>query len=212
VTLKATEPSVIARIYPHVDEIADWRAQQSVRLLWDRVAALEARLQGVEATQGDLVAASNRHQDQLVRVDRKADETLALVQGVEGEPWAGSGGGGGGGGGSGALIWAWVDRSGPTVDSPYATGPQTSDEYRDYFYGLISRTLGEAADDWVQVLTDSGIPTGLDAGVPPDDTMPFFALTQQIGAGGVRGRLFLPTSTPDGLGYYAHPFDVLADA
>ena len=32
------------------------------------------------------------------------------------------------------------------------------------------------------------------------------------GAGGPRGRLFLPTETPDDLGYFTRPVDILEDA
>lgn len=36
------------RLYPHVDDIRDWRAQQTIRLLWDRIHDLEGRLQAAE--------------------------------------------------------------------------------------------------------------------------------------------------------------------
>ena len=91
-------------------------------------------------------------------------------------------------------MWAWVDKGGPAVDSPYAGGPQTAEAYKAYFFSLIGKTEGSDASDWVAVLTASGIPTGLAAGVVPTTSMPYYALTQQIGAGGVRGRMFLPTS------------------
>lgn len=112
---------------------------------------------------------------------------------------------------SGALVWAWNEMSGPPVDSPSSGGPQTADAYRDYFFDLIGKTIGEDASDWVAVLTGSGIPNGLAPGEVPMDGMPHWALTQQIGAGGVRGRLFLPTSEPDALGYFSRPVDVLAN-
>jgi hypothetical protein len=57
--VKSAEPPEIRRQYPHVDDITDWRAQQTTRLLWDRVFDLESRLQGAETTQGDLVTAVN---------------------------------------------------------------------------------------------------------------------------------------------------------
>jgi hypothetical protein len=78
--LRATDPAVLKRQFPHVDDVKDWRAQQSLRLLWDRIFALEERLQAVLATQGDLVSATNRQDDQLTAVDRKADEALAIAQ------------------------------------------------------------------------------------------------------------------------------------
>lgn len=78
VTLAPT-PS-LKRQYPHVDDITDWRAQQSIRLLWDRVFDLEARLQGVEATAGDLVSQANDQEDATTRALRRANEALAEVQ------------------------------------------------------------------------------------------------------------------------------------
>ena len=77
-----------------------------------------------------------------------------------------------------------------------------------YFFWLIQRAENMPADDWAEVLTTSGIPEGYPPGVTPQPNL-VYGLTQQIGAGGVRGRLFLPTTTPDPLGYYAHPIDVL---
>lgn len=114
---------------------------------------------------------------------------------------------------SGSFVWAWKPLPGsPPVDSPYGSGPQDEAAYKTYFWGLIGKTEGEAAGDWEAVLTASGIPNGLDSGVQPTDSMPFYALTQQIGGGGVRGRLFLPTSAPDGLGYYSFPVDLLTNS
>lgn len=205
-TITRAELPTLKRLYPHVDDVQDWRAQQTIRLLWDRIWALEGRLQQLDTDVGDLVAASNAQEDQLTQVDRKADEALAIAQQPEeaAEPESVAG--------SGPLVWAWVDRGGPAVDSPYdPTGPLTDSDYKTYLFGtVLGVTEGDPADDWFDVLTASGIPTGLAIGVVPDNTMPFYAMTQQIGAGGVRGRVFLPTSTADAIGYYAHPFDVLA--
>jgi len=62
------------------------------------------------------------------------------------------------------------------------------------------------------VLGASGIPAGLPPYVVPDASMPLSAMTQQIGSDGrIAGRIFLPTATPDDLGYYAHPFSPLRD-
>jgi hypothetical protein len=55
----------LKRQFPHVDDIEDWRAKTSVRLLWDRVFDLEGRLQATEATVARLVAASNTQETQL---------------------------------------------------------------------------------------------------------------------------------------------------
>lgn len=78
-----------------------------------------------------------------------------------------------------------------------------------YYYWLIGRADGQMADDWISVLTESGIPAGFSPYQVPYDNG-FYGLTQQIGSGGVRGRLFLPTAYPDDLGYYSHPVDLLA--
>jgi hypothetical protein len=96
---------VLSRQYPHVDDIKDWRAQQSIRLLWDRVFALEARLQATETTAGDLVTATNAQDDQLQTLDRQAGDTAALLQVTRREVTEAGGGGplpGGGDGGQGA--------------------------------------------------------------------------------------------------------------
>lgn len=111
--------------------------------------------------------------------DYRADELAALGQGPGAEHPPG------------------VDTNGVLTD------PQA------YFFSLINRTSGSPANDWVTVLTASGIPPGLAPGVRPYDNG-FYGLTQQVGADGVRGRLFLPTATADGLGYYSHPVDLLA--
>ncbi|HEX5579103.1 MAG TPA: hypothetical protein VFY43_05495 [Candidatus Limnocylindria bacterium] len=80
----------LKRQYPHVDAVEDWRAQQSLRLLWDRVFSLEERLQAQLATQGDLVDAVNANEDRLGQVQRVAGEALAIAQRTAGE--AGEGG------------------------------------------------------------------------------------------------------------------------
>jgi hypothetical protein len=56
-TLPPVKP--IRRVYPHVDEITDPSAQQSVKLAWDRIHSLEERLQAAEAANATLVAAHN---------------------------------------------------------------------------------------------------------------------------------------------------------
>lgn len=75
-----TEVEALKRVYPHVDDIEDWRAQQSIRLLWDRVFDLTAQLKAAQATVGDLVNAQHAHDDAVKTADRKADEALALAQ------------------------------------------------------------------------------------------------------------------------------------
>jgi hypothetical protein len=70
----------LKRQFPHVDRIEDWRAQQSVRLLWDRVFDLEGRLQAAEATITQLTSASNTQETQLHEVSQKANQALAEAQ------------------------------------------------------------------------------------------------------------------------------------
>jgi hypothetical protein len=77
-------PPELKRQYPHVDAISDWRAQQSLRLLWDRTYDLEARLQGATATIDDLIARSSAHSDRIVAIQRAAGEALAVAQGAAG--------------------------------------------------------------------------------------------------------------------------------
>jgi hypothetical protein len=96
----------------------------------------------------------------------------------------------------------------PPVSNPFCSGGRLVDP-RGYFYSLIGRREGDPALDWVEVLNRSGIPAGFGPGVRPPDDAPFYGLTQQIGSGGPRGRLFLPTDTPDELGYFSHPVDIL---
>ena len=69
-------------------------------------------------------------------------------------------------------------------------------DMRAYFFNLIGRTEGQSARDWVAVMRASGIPAGPTAGVRLPSNAPFYGLTQQIDSGGgLRGRVFLPTST-----------------
>jgi len=88
----------------------------------------------------------------------------------------------------------------------------TFDDYGRYFFSLIQRAVGQPADDYAAVLGASTIPAGLPPGEVPDAAMPHHAMTQQIGSDGrIAGRVFLPTATPDELGYYAHPVSPLRD-
>ena len=77
---KIAERQHLSRQYPHVEAITDWRAQQTTRLLWDRVFDLEERLQSNEKTAGDLVEISNDQDDHLVQLRRTTGEALALAQ------------------------------------------------------------------------------------------------------------------------------------
>ncbi len=89
--------------------------------------------------------------------------------------------------------------------------PQTEPEAADWFYAGIGRVPGSAAPDWEQVMENCGLPPGYGPNVVPNAMMPFFAFTQQY-SGGPKGRIFLPTSKPDDLGYYTRCIQYLDDA
>jgi hypothetical protein len=82
---------------------------------------------------------------------------------------------------------------------------------RAYVQYVLNRQIGQPAPDWEVVLQASGIPaTSPVAGTIASDA--FYGITQWKGsAGNVRGRLSLPTATPDSLGYFTRSVDVLAD-
>lgn len=103
-TIKATDPTAIKRIYPHVGEVEDWRAAQTIRLLWDRIHDLTERLQASEATITELVAGHNTNETAVTTASLNARQALtmsqaALAGSIDGGGGAGSGGGGTGGGG-----------------------------------------------------------------------------------------------------------------
>ena len=112
---------------------------------------------------------------------------------------AGGAGGAGGAGESGPQVWAWIDRGGPPVVG------NTLDGYRAEFFGKIGKASGQDAPDWVAVMNSSGYPKN------PAIGEKFSGIYQQASSGGEpRGRLFLPTATPDDEGYYFHTIDVTA--
>lgn len=75
-----TPPEDLKRQYPHVDDIEDWRAKQSLRLLWDRSFDLEGRLRANETDASTLVDTANEHATQLDEQKRLAGEALAKAQ------------------------------------------------------------------------------------------------------------------------------------
>lgn len=209
-SITPADPPELKRQFPHVDDIADWRAKQSIRLLWERVFDLEARLQAATTTVGDLVNATNRQDDAITLADRKADEALAITQQVEQET---AETGGSGPVVSGPLVWAWIDMK-PTGAPGVAPGspggaPATMTDWQNYFYGLTGiPTIGDPADDYEDKMLDL-VAAGMKVNpVPweiPSAAWPFFGLSVMIDAGGhPRGRIWLPTAVPDSLGYYTH--------
>lgn len=206
-----TDPTTLKRQYPHVDNVEDWRAQQSLRLLWDRVFSLEERLQAATVTLGDLAEASNQHETDLTRAERKADEALAIAQRVESE--TGEGAEGSGPVVSGPLVWAWIDMT-PTRPPGVAPGspggaPVTMTDWQNYFFGLTGiPTIGDPADDYEDKILDlvaAGMKVNPVAWEIPSAAWPFFGISAMVDAGGhPRGRIWLPTAAPDALGYYTH--------
>jgi hypothetical protein len=97
--------------------------------------------------------------------------------------------------------------------------PQTEQEFRDYFYTLIGRAFGAPASNWEEVMEGvyewqgawMKIPPGVGPGIKADASWPFYGLTQQY-SGGPKGRVFLPSNTPDDLGYYTRCMQYLDDA
>lgn len=102
-TIRATDPTSLKRIYPHVSEISDWQTAQTIRLLWDRVWALEERLQAAQTTITDLVAGHNENAATLDTVGQDARQALAGQQAGDGTGVGGAGSGTGGAGGSGSA-------------------------------------------------------------------------------------------------------------
>jgi hypothetical protein len=102
VTIESTPVSGIKRIYPHVNEVADWPAAQTIRLLWDRIHDLEERLQANQATITQLIEGHNANEAAVDVAAHDARQAMSIAQqGAVGESIPGGGGGGGGAGGGG---------------------------------------------------------------------------------------------------------------
>ena len=109
--------TVLKRQYPHVDGITDWRAQQTIQLLWERIFSLEERLRAAEATITTLVEATNTQEAAIESVSLQAQEALALSQRVGQAAESDTGGGGGGelpNGGDGGQAQEGVNAGLPT--------------------------------------------------------------------------------------------------
>lgn len=97
--------------------------------------------------------------------------------------------------------------------------PQTEDEFKEYVYALIGKTLGAPAPDWSAVMSASypwqgqslRIPEGVGPGVRQQPDAPFFGLTQQW-SNGPKGRVFLPSDQADENGFYTRAMQYLDDA
>ena len=60
-------------------------------------------------------------------------------------------------------------------------------------------------------MTNANIPPGFGPNIKADASFPLFGLTQQF-SNGPKGRIFLPSATPDSLGYYTRCIQYLDDA
>ena len=76
--VETVDVTTLPRKYPHVDAIADWQTQQTVRLLWDRVLGLEEQLTAARATIDRLVTSANTTEATASEALTKAKATLAL--------------------------------------------------------------------------------------------------------------------------------------
>jgi hypothetical protein len=101
------------RIYPHVAEVTDKPAQQTIKLLWDRVQELTERIeigdiaQRFAAVESSVSGTNTRIDEQEDQLESNPAEALATQipsgGGTPGEPPPPGGGGGGGGTGSGSC-------------------------------------------------------------------------------------------------------------
>jgi hypothetical protein len=98
VTIKTTSTAAIKRTYPHVNEVEDWRAQQTIRLLWDRLHDLTEQLQALQATTTQLVDGHNANETAIATASQDARQALSISQQIGGGTTLPGGGGGGEGG------------------------------------------------------------------------------------------------------------------
>lgn len=72
-------PEPVVRTYPHVDEVTDWPAQQSIKLLWDKVHDHESRIRAGVANDRQWVTAANAHGDKIITIQTAQAETSLIV-------------------------------------------------------------------------------------------------------------------------------------
>lgn len=99
-TIRATAASGIKRIYPHVNEVADWPAAQTIRLLWDRIHDLEERLTAAQTTITQLVSGHNTNEASITTASQDARQALSVSQRATASAILPGGGGTTGGGGT----------------------------------------------------------------------------------------------------------------
>ena len=83
----------MAKAYPHVEQISDWNAKQTIRLLWDEIHALQAQ---AETLQGDVRAAQTSlttFGTRLTTAEQTAEQASLAIATVDPVTGAASGGG-----------------------------------------------------------------------------------------------------------------------
>lgn len=90
--------------------------------------------------------------------------------------------------------------------------PQTEAEAQDYIYTIYQRTIGQPANDWAAVQQNSNLPRNIyTPGMQATASWPNFGITQMWGAGGPRGRIFLPADAPDEGNWWTVQIQVIED-
>lgn len=100
--LSVIDPEPVVKTYPHVTEITDWPAQQSIKLLWDRIHDHESRLRAGVANDQQWVGAANSAADAVKAAQLTADHALAQAAAAPTTSGGGTGGGGESGGDGGS--------------------------------------------------------------------------------------------------------------
>ncbi|MGE0450584.1 MAG: YegP family protein [Vicinamibacterales bacterium] len=80
-----------------------------------------------------------------------------------------------------------------------------------YVFSVLGVQEGQPAGDWEARFHASGLRPGPAAHVKPDFSVHYGISSQWGEAGHPKPRIFLPTSEPDDIGYYARPVDILND-
>lgn len=95
----------VKRIRPHVGEVQDWNAQQSLSLVWNRIFTLQEQLTAAQATIAQLVAGHNTNEANVAIATRLAKDALTptMVPGAAFAPPPDEEDGGLPGGGDGGL-------------------------------------------------------------------------------------------------------------
>ena len=75
---QVTRRPAVKRSYPHVTEVKDWPAAQTIKLLWERIFDLEERLQATEGTGATLVTSANQLTTSVQAAQKTANQALTL--------------------------------------------------------------------------------------------------------------------------------------